>query len=71
MSHWFIPLTTNAIFLSDLSETFFTDSSNFLKNKMFLPGFFFSGGYYDIENFRFFEFLTVWTYFSLEFFENC
>ena len=36
-----IPLTTNAIFLSDLSETFFSDSSNFLKNKVFLHGFFF------------------------------
>ena len=62
------PLMTNAIFLSDLSETFLSDSSNFLKNKMFLHGFFFSSGYKDIENSRFFEFLTVWTYFSSEFF---
>ena len=62
---------TNAIFLSDLSETFLSDSSNFLKNKMTLHGFFFSSGYEDMENFWFFEFLTVWTYFSSEFFENC
>ena len=36
-------LMTNAIFLSDLSETLISDSSNFLKNKMFLREFFPSG----------------------------
>ena len=53
------PLTTNAKIFSDLSETFFSDSSNFLKNKMFRHGFFFSSGYKDIGIFLFFEFLTV------------
>ena len=32
--------STNAKIFSDLSEIFFRDSSNFLKNKMFLHGFF-------------------------------
>ena len=35
----FIPLTTNAESYSDLPEIFTTDSSNFLKNKMFLHEF--------------------------------
>ena len=43
----------------------------FKKVKCFCVDFFLSSGYEDIENFRFFEILTVWTYFSLEFFENC
>ena len=63
----FIPLTTNAIFLSDLSETSISDSSNFLKNKMFLHEFFSAKGYQDIRNVRFFLFLTVLTYFSSDF----
>ena len=66
----FNPLTTNAIFFSDLSQTFFRDSSNFLKNKKFLHGFFFSSGHQDIQNFRFFLFLTVWTYFSSHYSKN-
>ena len=65
-----IPLTTNAIFLSDLSETSISDSSNFLKNKMFLHEFFSFRGYQDIRNFRFFLFLTVWTYFSSDLYQN-
>ena len=64
------PLTTNANFLSDLSETSISDSSNFLKNKMFLHEFFSFRGYQDIRNFRFFLFLTVWTYFSSDFYQN-
>ena len=64
------PLTTNAIFYSDLSQTFFRDSSNFLKNKKFLVGFFFSSGHQDIQNFCFFYFFTVWTYFSSDFSKN-
>ena len=35
------PLTTNAIFLSDLSQTFTSDSSNLKNKKMFLHNFFF------------------------------
>ena len=64
------PLTTNANFLSDLSETSISDSSNFLKNKMFLHEFFSSRGYQDIRNFRFFLFLTVLTYFSSDFYQK-
>ena len=64
------PLTTNAIFLSDLSETLISDSSIFLKNKMFLSEFFSSRGYQDIRTFRFFLFLTVWTYFSSDLYQN-
>ena len=63
------PLTTKAESYSDLPEIFTTDSSNFLKNKMFLHEFFSSRGYQDIRNFRFFLFLTVWTYFSSKIFE--
>ena len=61
---------TNAIFLSDLSETLISESSNFLKNKMFLREFFSFRGNQDIRNFRFFLFLTVWTYFSSDFYQN-
>ena len=39
-----IPLTTNAIFLFDLSETFISISLNFFKNKMFLHDFFSARG---------------------------
>ena len=37
------PLTTNANFLSDLSETSISDSSNFLKNLVFCVNFFLQG----------------------------
>ena len=64
------PLTTKDESYSDLPEIFTTDSSNFLKNKMFLHEFFSSRGYQDIRNFRFFLFLTVWTYFSSDLYQN-
>ena len=60
------PLTTNAIFLSDLSQTFTSDSSNLKNKKMFLHNVFFSG-HQDIRIFCFFLFLNVWTYFSSDF----
>ena len=48
------PLTTNAIFLSDLSKTFISNSSNFLKNKFFLHEFLSSMCYQDTRHFGFF-----------------
>ena len=64
------PLTTNAESYLDLPEIFAIDFSNFLKNKMFLFEFFPSRGYQDIRNFCFFLFLTVWTYFLSDFYQN-
>ena len=65
-----IPLTTNAIFLSDISETLISDSSNFSKNKMYLREFVSFRGYQDIRIIFYFLFLTVWTYFSSDFYQN-
>ena len=61
-----IPL---AIIVSDLSETFISDSSNKKYKKCFCMDFS-PGGYQEIGKFRFFLFLTVWTFFSSNFAEK-
>ena len=73
------PLTTNANFLSDLSETSISDSSNFFKNLVFCVNFFLQG-LPRYEKFSFFlifnsvdlffiRFLSKRTYMELKSFE--
>ena len=60
------PLTTKAESYSDLPEIFTTDSSNFLKNKMFCMNFFLQG----LPRYKKFSFFLIFNSVDLFFIKN-